>query len=408
LDNWNQNTMLARAAHRASKTAGISAVRAMSTGTPPVMSHTEWDKLEEVIVGTTKGATVPMWDDVIKAVAPNKWEDFFRTNAGKPFPEDLMIKGEEEFDNLQKILEGEGITVRRPEVLSATGDFGKGFKTPDFEAAAGLYAAMPRDVLIVVGDEIIEAPMAWRSRFFEYRPYRKLIKEYFHKGARWTTAPKPMMGDDFFVKDYEKAPGKWITTEFEPCFDAAEFARFGTDLVCQRSQVTNEFGIEWMRRHLGDKYQVHELDFRDQDAMHIDTTLVPLADGRVMFNPKRPCVTGEVRFKYEYNGEEREYRLPPGMFKDWEFLPAPDPSPEAEALRHYFTSGYTATANIVIIDDHKVVCEAHEEETIKTFESWGFETVPVPFRHVLPFGGSFHCVTSDIRRSGPDLKSYIW
>ena len=59
-------------------------------------------------------------------MAPNKWEDFFRTNAGKPFPEDLMIKGEEEFDNLQKILEGEGITVRRTEVLSATGDFGKG------------------------------------------------------------------------------------------------------------------------------------------------------------------------------------------------------------------------------------------------------------------------------------------
>lgn len=347
----------------------------MSSKTSPVCSNTEWDKLEEVIVGTCKGATVPMWDDVIKAVAPNKWEDFFRTNAGRPFPEDLMRIGEEEFDNLQKTLEGEGITVRRPEVVPHTGDFGKGFSTPDFEAAAGLYAAMPRDVLIVVGDEIIEAPMAWRSRFFEYRPYRKLIKEYFHKGAKWTTAPKPLMGDDFFVKDYEKAAGKWITTEFEPCFDAAEFARFGTDLVCQRSQVTNQFGIEWMRRHLGDKYQVHELDFQDQDAMHIDTTLVPLAAGRVMFNPKRPCVTGEVRFTYEYNGETRDYRLPPGMFKDWEFLPAPDPSVEAQNLRHYFTSGYTATANIIIIDDHKVVCEAHEEETIKTFKSWGFETV---------------------------------
>ena len=27
-----------------------------------------------------------------------------------------------------------------------------------------MYAAIPRDILIVVGDEIIEAPMAWRSR----------------------------------------------------------------------------------------------------------------------------------------------------------------------------------------------------------------------------------------------------
>ncbi|CAN0575457.1 unnamed protein product, partial [Laminaria digitata] len=28
-----------------------------------------------------------------------------------------------------------------------------------------------------------------------------------------------------------------------------------------RSQVTNEFGIEWLRRHLGDEYNVHVLDF---------------------------------------------------------------------------------------------------------------------------------------------------
>lgn len=57
---------------------------------------------------------------------------------------------------------------------------------------------MPRDVLLVVGDEIIEAPMAWRSRFFEYCSYRPLIKEYFKQGAKWTTAPKPTMSDDLY------------------------------------------------------------------------------------------------------------------------------------------------------------------------------------------------------------------
>ena len=51
----------------------------------------------------------------------------------------------------------------------------KEIKTPDF-TAKGLYAAMPRDILMTIGDEIIEAPMAWRSRFFEYRAYRSLIK----------------------------------------------------------------------------------------------------------------------------------------------------------------------------------------------------------------------------------------
>lgn len=61
-----------------------------------------------------------------------------------------------------------------------------------------MYAAMPRDILMVVGNEIIEAPMAWRARFFEYRAYRPLIKEYFRKGAKWTTAPKPTMSDELY------------------------------------------------------------------------------------------------------------------------------------------------------------------------------------------------------------------
>ena len=65
---------------------------------------------------------------------------------------------------------------------------------------SGLFCAMPRDILIVVGEEIIEAPMAWRSRFFEYRAYRSLIKEYFKKGAKWTTAPKPEMKDELYNK----------------------------------------------------------------------------------------------------------------------------------------------------------------------------------------------------------------
>ncbi len=71
------------------------------------------------------------------------------------------------------------------------------YETPDFKSQ-GMYAAMPRDILLVIGNEIIEAPMAWRSRFFEYRAYRSLIKEYFDAGAKWTAAPKPTMADALY------------------------------------------------------------------------------------------------------------------------------------------------------------------------------------------------------------------
>lgn len=82
--------------------------------------------------------------------------------------------------------------------------------------------------------------MAWRSRYFEYRPYRKLIKDYFRQGAKWTAAPKPQMSDELYAPEnsFTDVNGdSWSTTEFEPIFDAAEFIRFGRDIFTQRSAV---------------------------------------------------------------------------------------------------------------------------------------------------------------------------
>lgn len=336
-----------------------------------VNSHNEFDPLEEVIVGRVEGATIPEWHVSGKAVWPEKWWDMYKTQSGQSFPPEMINKGRvaqpapctplfitlfllfitasHELNNFAKILEAEGVKVRRPEVTAE--DFSQPYVTPDFECTNGLYAAMPRDILIVVGNEIIEAPMAWRSRFFEYRPYRKLIKEYFHQGAKWTAAPKPTMADELYEAEATFKAGKtghFVTTEFEPVFDAAEFTRIGKDLFVQRSQVTNNFGIEWMRRHLGPEYNIHVLDFQDKNAMHIDGTFIPLAPGKLLVNPKRPCITGEVQKTFTYEGVGKEYKLPP-MFKGWDIFIAQTPmlSPEHPL---FFTSPWTASCNIIMLD----------------------------------------------------------
>lgn len=198
--------------------------------------------MEEVIVGRVDGACVPPLTVEVKANTYEKYWDFYMKNSKKFFPKEHMKLAAKEIDHFCYVLQQEGVTVRRPESL----DYSQTYTTPDF-TSTGLYAAMPRDILIVIGNEIIEAPMAWKSRFFEYRAYRPLIKEYFHQGAKWTTAPKPQMSDELYdnnypiksVEDRHKlaAKGKFVTTEFEPCFDAADFMRAGRDVFVQRSQV---------------------------------------------------------------------------------------------------------------------------------------------------------------------------
>ncbi len=355
-----------------------------SKGDPIVSSYNEWDPLEEVIVGTVEGATIPEWHVSLEATMPEHAWDFFKTYGGQPFPKEMIEAATGDLNALVSILEKEGVKVRRPEHI----DFSKPFKTPDWESPGGLYAAMPRDILMVIGDIIVEAPMAWRSRYFEIYAYRKLITEYFRQGARWLSAPKPRMADDLYDYDYthpKKGEVRHVISDVEPTFDAADFMRFGKDIFVQKSNVTNSLGIEWVRRHIGPEYTVHTIDLDDTHPMHIDASISPLAPGKLLVNP------------------ERAHSLPP-IFDSWKKLVAPSPcGPESPML--CFSSPWLSM-NVLSIDEKRVIVEENETTLIEALKGWGFEPIPCPFRNFYSFGGSIHCATVDIRRRGT-LKSYF-
>jgi glycine amidinotransferase len=344
--------------------------------------------LEEVIVGTVEGAVVPEWNEALEATTPNHAKWFFEKYGGQPFPEEMIDKATVELNGLQKTLENLGVVVHRPTPF----DFSKTVTTP-WWSSKGLYAAMPRDVMMVIGDTVIEAPMAWRSRYFEIYAYRDILQKLFNEGGKWLAAPKCSMGQNFYNSNYspEKATidgvRQFVITENEIAFDAADFTRCGKDIFVQKSNVTNALGIEWVRRHLSPEFTVHEVEFGDEHPMHIDTTIVPLCPGKLMINPS--WVTKEHI---------------PDMFDTWEIIEAPEPvMPYDSAL--YFSSDWL-TMNFLSVDDKKIIVEENETPLIELLEKHGFEPIPIPFRNFYPFGGSIHCATADIRRRG-ELESYF-
>jgi glycine amidinotransferase len=196
-----------------------------------VNTHNEWDPLEEIIVGVVDSARIPSWEPVTPAVVHHEYLlDFYRRNGGQPWPQDLVDAAQEEITEFVSILEAEGVSVRRPTVYETE----KSFSTPDFVSQNSCGALMPRDVLLVIGDQIIEAPMGWRSRYHENHAYKDLCKEYFQKGARWVSAPRPQLSDasyqQGFVPPEEHEPMRTILTEFEPLFDAADVIKCGKDI----------------------------------------------------------------------------------------------------------------------------------------------------------------------------------
>ena len=164
------------------------------TGMSIVNSWNEWDPLREVIVGSARGAVdIELRAGALTvlsarecwAYAPRTAHTLFARRGGTPTRQFR-----------RRCCSGSASPCAGPIPI----DHAVAAQTPDWQIAGGHACACPRDTLLVIGDEIIEAPMAQCARWFEFRAYRTLITEYFRGGARWTVAPKPQLRDDLYTE----------------------------------------------------------------------------------------------------------------------------------------------------------------------------------------------------------------
>ncbi|MDE3091848.1 MAG: amidinotransferase, partial [Chloroflexota bacterium] len=311
----------------------------------PVNSHNEWDPLEEVVIGTLDGAIFPKWNIInVATVPPGDWvaAEQYVGGGGSPYPPALVQAAQRDLAELIHILEAEGVRVRRIDPAN----YAAGFGTPAWKVTSGFCGANPRDPFMVIGNEILETPMADRSRYFEAWAYRSLFKEYFQAGAKWTAAPKPQLLDALYDQHYTvpspDEPMRYMVTEFEPVFDAADFVRCGRDIFGQKSNVTNQLGIDWLQNHLGDGYRVHVLENRSPETIHIDTTFMPLAPGKVLVSP-----------------DYLDLNKLPSILKSWDVLVPPEPVPVIhDPLR--LVSEWAAI-NVLMLDEERIIVEKRQE-----------------------------------------------
>ena len=357
-----------------------------------VNSWNEWDPLKHIIVGRADGTMIQAPEPAIERNWPDQG---FPLGAYGRLPLEMEAKANEQLDNFAALLEKRGIRVDRPTPL----DFSREVSTPDWHQKSMFGCMPPRDVLLTVGSEILEATMSYRSRWFEYLCYRPLLERYFKEDPnfKWEAAPKPRLSEATYKKDYWRKWEKmgpeekeraihsrdWVLTEQEPCFDAADVARAGRDLFVYESSVTNKSGIEWLRRHFPD-HRIHVIWFYETNPIHIDATFVPLRPGLALSNPRRkPLAPGMIEF-FEKN--------------DWQIVECAQP-----ALDGYPPLSFCSqwlSMNTLMLDPNTVCVDAQEVKQMEQFDRLGFEVIPVEFADVSAFGGGLHCATADVYREG--------
>ncbi len=338
--------------------------------------------LRRAIVGIVDGAAVPTLHKAMIPTLPQKYLYFFKQNAGKPFPEKYVEEAKKELENFVGILEGEDVIVDRPDKI----DFSKPFITPHWSEPSGLYAAMPRDILLVVKNKIIVAPMSWRCRYREIEAYLDLLTRYKEFGYEIVIAPRPELKDDL----YEPVAGdigdtfEPVLNGSEPVFDAADFIVLDKIIIGQKSLVTNDAGINWLKREVSNDFKIYILKFNDPHPMHIDATFLPLREGLILINPER------------VDAETVRAQLPTEI-KSWEFVEAPFPVMKSDSPPRFFSSDWL-NMNILMLNLSMAIVEENQTPLITLLGERGIKAISCPFQYFQCFGGSFHCAVVETSR----------
>lgn len=331
--------------------------------------NNEWGKLKEVFVGTIDNANMPKHGSDLHSINYADKDEIPKDELGK-FDKIVYDETHEDLENLVNILESCGVNVKRPKTIETNNQISNGFWTTD-----QYYTFCPRDTITVIGNTILEAPMTLRSRQYETYCFREQFIEYMNKGARWVSAPKPILKDDTYQRN---DLSKLTLTEKEPVFDAANILRSNNDILYLVSNTGNKLGAKWLQNLLGDQYKVHILE-NMYSYSHLDSTIALLREGLCLLNPDRV----------------NENNMPE-MLKSWDKIWSP---PMVDIGYHKVErASVWVGINLLSLDENTVIVDNRQTELIKELKKYKIEALDCKLRHSRTLGGSFHCVTADMIR----------
>lgn len=334
-----------------------------------VNTRNEYSQLKSVILGRPEGANWPTGDLFFDRM------QLLSTYKGKlrrgPIEEQLISDVRDELLFMKDRLEDLGVNVYRPEIQ----DYSR-TKMHYEHLPTGMHSYSARDILLSIGDMMIECPTPFVSRYQEFEAYDVIKQEAIKDGCRWIAAPRPRMETAECV--IKGVPAKIQLTERYPIFDAANICKFGDKLLYLISNTANMSGAKWLQNVVGTDYEVIVWDNINTHA-HIDSTLISLKKDMILINASK--VQGEQLPKFL-----KSYR------KIWV-------SDCVETKFHKFPyASKWIGMNILSINQDTVMLDPKQTDLCQQLKNEKFEIIEVPLSHSRTLGGGHHSITCDLER----------
>jgi hypothetical protein len=243
-------------------------------------------------------------------------------------------------------------------------------------------AIAPRDDTLILGNSMYHL-----HNQFKRNPWQHCLDLYRSSGAD--------------VHEYQDGPWACLSP---PCL-----VRLGKDIYVDKIYHEHVWGmITEPIVELAKNYRVHisELDG------HSDCVFCPVREGLILTTEYKKSYNNTFPGWEIYNINHKDRKKPLNMglagFYQWQ-LPDQKIGANKEFQQHIQTKAqnwlgsYMETVfdvNLLIIDDHNIMCVGDDDETFEFLHSRGYNVHAFDFRCKNFFDSGMHCLTNDIRRAG--------
>lgn len=301
-----------------------------------VNTRNEYGELRSVLLGTVENMAWPSNDkEFDNGIARSTFDGTLTRGA---LPPSVIEQATEDLNKFAVVMDKRGIDIIRPQTIGPN------------------WAYSARDILLTIGNKVIECPTPFSSRAFELDLYPALHQA----DGKIIRAPKPQSSDD-------------------PMFDAANVLKLNDKIVYSLSHSANEAGAVWLQEQVGTDFEVVPWRAVENQITHIDSTLLSCGENTIIANSSR--LTTETL---------------PAFMKDFKTIWVEDCVPRSFD-RFPFASKWIGM-NVLSLDPETIIVDEIQVGLIEQLKSKKFNVITLPMRQSRTLGGGFHCVTCDVQR----------
>ena len=338
---------------------------------------TDWDPLEEVIVGDCYAPGALNW------VVEPTLQDEFNT---------ILAETKQDLNALATLLCEMGVQVHRPQVR----DYQHSVDLATFSVSCPTSPVVPRDQYLVYGDTVYQTYTSMNDRYFDSLGYYNIFQRMFDQGHNWISQPAPNLRNLPPEKNWGNQ-GLLIYNHLyhnQLLWHTATMFKCGDRLITNTAGPGSQSGLEWMRRNLPSSTVIENTGTTMHNWGHIDHGFFMIDDDTVIC-VDREFVPACLRDKIVH--EIRQYLAVPTVDPAMPTDQLLDPSKGYEQIVAFDT-------NVLVVDSHNVIFDNHIPKLFEFLSTLNVNCHVAQLRHRKFWASGIHCSTLDIRRRGNKRK----